>query len=807
MVPDLNFQSHPGKPLEEHICGVINKSRKLTSSPIAEVAALFHDLGKMNPNFQAKLEGNPVHGYSHHAYLSALAFVYCLKTNQQEMMQLFQVENKNDFILRILQTISIIAYHHGNISNLENMPNMDEINSATDFLNQEALPFSDFLNQKLRQNFRPFSVDFNEREFRRVGKYNPMIHKHLWMANALDNFTNTQFAFASLIQADKRDAGKNNYFRTEEEITESISEIDQSLGQKFKEHESAVNPSKLNQLRTAIRIEATKNIEKFLQQGQRIFTLTAPTGAGKTFTLLSLARQIQKQKGNLGIIYAVPFLSITEQVQKILEADLKIDYLAINSKAQNNDIEKAQKAYEFNPTNENLQRLIQFDFAEQTFDHPFIVTTFVQLFETLVSNKNSTLLKLPNFANRIFLIDEVQSLPPRLYIFFSAWLDDFCKKHDSYAVLSTATMPKLDFPINDYLQEEKKPELLFKNYHLPTELTDALQYFNQSVFNRYKINLIDETSFLIIDLAKHIVDQEQSCLVILNTITDTKLLYDELSGLLPNVILLNTHFIPADRSQKIDAVKALLGQGEQVILISTQLIEAGVDIDFPVVYRDLCPLPSLIQSAGRCNRNKKTDMGQVYFFQLKKDQGRPSSEVIYKKEAAEFLKFSKKEIQNGIEEKDLFKVQSKFFDFIRDNLNIGNFDFGTDQHANMIECVNKAQFELLGKFQLINKDVFGEQYRYYIPKNSEDRAYDELLEIMFQLKDAKTFEDSKKIKILLNNGLKDKGNRILNLRIGKNQIAPQFSNSDEKFGIRVLSELSKYSYETGLELGSENLLL
>ena len=181
--------------------------------------------------------------------------------------------------------------------------------------------------------------------------------------------------------------------------------------------------------------------------------------------------------------------------------------------------------------------------------------------------------------------------------------------------------------------------------------------------------------------------------------------------------------------------------------------------------------------------------------------------MIYKKEAAEFLKFSKKEIQNGIEEKDLFKVQSKFFDFIRDNLNIGNFDFGTDQHANMIECVNKAQFELLGKFQLINKDVFGEQYRYYIPKNSEDRAYDELLEIMFQLKDAKTFEDSKKIKILLNNGLKDIGNRILNLRIGKNQIAPQFSNSDEKFGIRVLSELSKYSYETGLELGSENLLL
>jgi CRISPR-associated endonuclease/helicase Cas3 len=809
MVFDLNFQSHPDKTLEEHICGVIEKSRKYSSLPIVEVASLFHDLGKINPNFQAKLKGDKVRGYSHHAYLSVLAFVYCFKANQSEILNLLRAKSKDDCVLKILQIVTIIAYHHGDIPNLDGMPNMDEIESAAYFLNKNTLPFSDFLIQKLNQNFKPFSVDFDEREFRRVAKYNSLVHEKIWTKNALENFSDTQFAFASLIQADKRDAGRNDYFQTEEKIAHSIFEIDCSLGQKFMTHESEPNPTKLNQLRTSIRIEATKNIEKYLNLNQRIFTLTAPTGAGKTFTLLSLARQIQKQKGNLGIIYALPFLSITEQVQNILKEDLNVDFLAINSKTQNRNIEEAQKAYEFNPTNENLQRLIQLDFAEQTFDHPFIVTTFVQLFETLLSNKNSVLLKLPNFRNRIFLIDEFQSIPPRLYIFFSALLDDFCKRNNSYAILSTATMPKLDFPIKDYLPVEMKPDLLFRDYHLPIELSEFDKYFSQPVFNRYQIDWIDNDNFLMSDLAEHIINQGQSCLVILNTIADTKSLYDELLAKLMDIriILLNTHFIPEDRIKKIETAKNLLESGKQIILISTQLIEAGVDIDFPIVYRDLCPLPSLVQSAGRCNRNKKVDKGQVYFFQLQKMQGKPSSEIIYKKEAAEFLKFSKKKIQSGIEEKDLFKIQSEFFDFIRDNLTIGEFDYGFNQRSNMIECINKAQFEMLGNFQLINKDTFGEQYRYYIPKDDNDDAYDKLVEILSSLNNTETFEKRKQIKIRLNNELKSLENRILNVRITNNQTTPLYSNSDEKFGIRVLADLNKYSFDKGLELGTTNQML
>jgi|LSQX01.2.fsa_nt_gb CRISPR-associated endonuclease/helicase Cas3 len=809
MVSDLKFKSHPDKPLEDHIYGVISKSRKYSTLPVVEVAALFHDLGKLNPNFQKKLEGITIKEYSRHSYLSVLAFFYYLKANENEVKSSLGANSNRDFSIKVLQTIALIAYHHGDIPNFNDLLNMDEVEIAANFAMKQELPFSDFLAKKLANKHNNFIINYVEKEFIGIGKYIAHKHAKLWQTDALNYFMDTQFTFAALINADKRDAGKNEYFQFEDKIQESILKIESALTNTFYKFEKANNPSDLNKLRTAIRVEATDNIAQRLSGEQRVFTLTAPTGAGKTFTLLSVALEIQRKKGQLGIIYALPFLSITEQVQKILHDDLGIDYLPISSKSQNKEIETAQFNYELNPTKENLQKLLQQDFAEQTFDHPFIVTTFVQLFETLISNQNSTLLKLPNFSNRIFLIDEVQSLPPRLYIFFSAWIEAFCRKNNSYAVLSTATMPKLDFPIKETIADDLKPELLFKEYNskLPVELTNPQRYFSVDIFSRYRINLIDNDKFIIKDLTEHILRQTQSCLIILNTIADTKLLFEALKSEL-NVILLNTHFIPTDRSKKIERAKTHLKANEKVILISTQLIEAGVDIDFPIVYRDLCPLPSLIQSAGRCNRNKTINMGQVYFFQLQKEHGKSSSEIIYKKDATDFLRFCRNEIIDGIEEKQLFDIQSRFFTFIKENLSIGEFEYGHEQKANMIECINKADFERLGRFQLINNDTFGEQYRYYIPKDNNDFVYEDLVEIMQQSLNSKTYEERVKYKIAINSGLKALSDRVLNVHINsnKNQNAPAFRNSEEYFGIRVLSDLSSYSSDTGLELGIENLI-
>ncbi|SHI73767.1 CRISPR-associated helicase, Cas3 family [Cruoricaptor ignavus] len=808
MVPDIIW-SHPSKTLEAHTLGVLEKYLKNSSLPIGKVAVLFHDLGKFNPNFQKKVFGNPAYGYSHHSYLSALAFMNFLMKNEALTRDILGSNDKIDFKNKVQQILAIIAHHHGNLPDFDSLLSLDEMDSALRFLNENHFEWSNFLAEKLNLEHSSFCLDFNKTCL--LTKF----EDKNWKPNALVNFMDTQFVFSSVIEADKRDAANNDAYDFWTNLCSFQKNFWEKLNSKFIEIDGFSEASALNKCRTEIRKEATAKVEENYELGKRVFSLPAPTGAGKTFTLLSVAKKLQELDGNLGIIYALPFLSITDQVQEILEG-LGIECLPISSKSENEKLQKAQEDYENNPTPENLDTLLKQSFSEDTFDHPFILTTFVQFFESLVSNKNSTLLKLPNFKNRIFLIDEIQALPPRLYTFFAAWLDEFCRRHNSYAVLSTGTMPKFTLPDKIYPPEksDKNPRLLFKNYNSEciTEIISPEKYFNQEVFNRYWVKWLNEERTSFEELITHICSQQSSCLIILNTIADTKFLYNELKHKFPNVILLNTHFVVQDRIEKIDLVKRFLKNNEQVMVISTQLIEAGVDVDFPVVYRDLCPLPSLIQSAGRCNRNKKQQYGAVFFFHLINREGKSSAEMIYRKEAKDFLRFCKDEINGKVFEKELFYIQSKFFEQIKNDLTVGEFTYQIDRYGNestynFIECINKAEFAKAGKFKLIVESRFGESYQYFIPENDMDKRYEELVLLMKESLKAESIQQRLYYKSRIESALKKISGRLLTVRIRKEQTAPQYSNPEEYFGIRVLSDLSRYSKETGIELGYENCIL
>lgn len=808
MVLDLEFESHPNKKLEEHIKGVVELTLHRSSSPFVYWAALFHDIGKMNPNFQAKLKGEATGGYSNHSYLSLLAFTNFALANIDLLKEKCNIESNEEFALFVLLVSVIIGKHHGDLPDLENFsPSSEEFIAAYAFFqeNVDVLPIQEFIEKRLNLPSEDFSLALNKKTDI-ILTFTDRIHKSAWKKNPLRFFMGTQCAFAALIESDKRDAGNiiDFYFKTS--VAQSVNDLSNSLSSKFESFDDSSSVSVLNKLRTSIRVEAVQGVRKAIQREERIFTLTAPTGAGKTFSLLAIADEIRRVKGDLGIIYALPFLSITEQVEDIAKTLLK-DVLSINSKAENDRIERAQQLYEKEQTPENLNKILKEDFVQNTFDHPFIITTFVQLFETLVGNRNSTLLKLPNFANRIILIDEVQALPPRLYIFFTAWLQEFCRRNNSFAVLSTATMPKMEIPIKTSAKEELRADLLFVDYSPPKELIDAAKYFSEDTFNRYRIDILSDKCN-VDDLAEHILKQENSSLVILNTIADTKALYDKLEYRCDNLFLLNTHFIPDDRSRIIDEIKAKLAANIRVVLISTQLIEAGVDIDFPIVYRDLCPLPSLIQSAGRCNRNKKIELGQVFFLQLINDKGRSRASLIYRDEAKAFLDFCIKELKSGIHEKELFGVQSKFFEYIKDNLSIGDFISGHESRVNMVECVNRARFETLGRFKLINENV-GEQIQFYILKDENDFVYEDLELLLAKLSASKTFTERQELRIKLSSFQKKLNGRILNVRLNKyNKSQYPIDNFVyEIMGIKFISH-TNYSSKTGLIVNNvENCFL
>src|SRR5205085_4555373 len=225
--------------------------------------------------------------------------------------------------------------------------------------------------------------------------------------------------------------------------------------------------------------------------------------------------------------------------------------------------------------------------------------------KTLVSNKNATLLRLPNFSRTIFLLDEIQALPPRLYTFFVALLDEFCRQFDSYAVVSTATMPYLEIRPKENVANQpdnEKPEKLFATYTRPSELLDAGCYEGK-VFNRYSISNKKHIS-TVEQLADAMQDHNDSCLVILNTIDDTKRLYALLREFygVDECILLNTHFTLNDRRAKLNHCQQRLKDKEKIVLVSTQLIEADVVIDFAVLYMGWYPPANQIQSAFRWKR-------------------------------------------------------------------------------------------------------------------------------------------------------------------------------------------------------------
>ncbi|MBP5724832.1 MAG: CRISPR-associated helicase Cas3', partial [Bacteroidales bacterium] len=617
---------------------------------------------------------------------------------------------------------------------------------------------------------------------------------------------NIQSAFANLIQADKADAAKFDSFVKEDK--DDVGTFSDVFCKKLDAFLKTLNQnSDLNRLRTQIRCEAVKNIKGLLPKGKRVFDMTSPTGSGKTLMLLSLTAEIIKQKGSKRIIYALPFLSITEQIENEV---LKIfkgheQYIQrIDSKSVNPRFDEIQNELDSMPNEEKIEELNALDFKEDTFSYPLIITTFVRFFESLLSNRNSVLQKLPNFSNCVFLLDEIQALPPRLYGFFVAYLSKFCEMFDSYAIISTATQPNLELP--DY---DDNIKVFFPDYEKPSPLL-PLDYFKNELFNRYaityKANNIDIHS-----LIEMVIKEDDSVLLILNTIDDTKEAYKQLLGRFDGLlILLNTHFTPNDRKRKIQEAKHKLAANKKVIVISTQLIEAGVDIDFPIVYRDFTTVASIVQSAGRCNRNgNMSQKGKVILFKLMNND-KIRYELIFRGNDYIWINYTSNAfIKDYYEEKSLLEVQKLYFNQIQRKSLFAVY--GKKLEENFLTDIKSCMFEKLGNFRLIEEEYFGSEIRFYVADNDKDSKFEELLEKQEQLIEMLKQEPKVDITVIkakkkdIENHLKKMANQIVQVRLKKSQNIP-LSVSESYFDLHKISPFS-YSYNEGVNMDNVECIL
>lgn len=810
---DLNkYYSHPGKLLKVHLENVVLSSKRFTSSRAAKLVSLFHDIGKVNPNFQQKLDGLCPKGYDHHAYLSAYVFFLSLIRNSS-IFQIPQGFNRKNYLISL---ITIVAKHHGDLPNM--MPNNGnsilsdyEVVNLYAFLDKTDIPLDEIISELIEllgiKTTEFTSLESLETQRVRNTFAELVTNKPNEYKVALPFYLEIQSIFSALIKADKSDAGDMvSTIAKEAEDLESFSHIYPSILQHYLDDLNS--QTLLNVERTKIRQESINSIRKGLKNGKQIFELTAPTGSGKTLMLLSLASEIIKAKGAKRIIYGLPFLSITEQVEsevlKILKG-YECFVQRIDSKSTNTRFDDIQKELDENPSEKLLQELEALEFQEDTFGYPFIITTFVRIFETLLGNKNHELMKLPNFSNCVFLLDEIQSLPPRLYGFFVAYLDKFCKLTGSFAIVSTATQPVLRLP-----GDNKEAKDFFLDYEPPFKLL-SLSHYENPVFNRYTVE-VQKSIIDIEQLGHQVLQEEKSVLVILNTIQDTKDLYNFIRKNMDdtNVLLLNTHFTPSDRSQKIYLAKEKLCQGDKVVLISTQLIEAGVDIDFPVLYRDFATISSIVQSAGRCNRNgKNAEKGKVVVVRLGTNQGERSS-LIYQGPDKELINFSRESFyeSENCEEKDMLNIQKTFFEKICSQLVFGAY--GKNLENNLMKDISQCMYEKVGKFSLIDKNIFGEEYLYYVPCNNNDDNFELLIGYQKDLIESLSHNDKKSIilchKRKLSNQLKKMANRIVQIRIRPNQSKPITSSDEDYNGLYKMST-ECYNFRTGIQIDGGGMLL
>jgi CRISPR-associated endonuclease/helicase Cas3 len=810
MVADLgDYNSHPDKLLVDHVEGVVEGTRERTDLDVAELAAIFHDVGKLNPNFQDKLKPDATSsGYAHHSYLSALAFLCYFLRNKDDALD----EIGRDGLGSVL---ALIAHHHGDLPNFPHLLSESEVEDMIAFLREgHSLPGSQLVGRW--HGHTAFSLQEQHEDAKELcgeDALKPLIGT---IENPLRFFLETQWGFASLIAADKADAAGLS------RRTDAVDEFCSDYGDRLNTHLASLpQDSELNRLRTRMREEACRNIRDRLDEGRRVFSLAAPTGAGKTFMMLALAREIIERDGPHRLIYALPFLSITEQVEDVTEevfGELSEHIRRVDSKGQNERLKNLQEQLEGGDP-DAFEKMRAEQFATETFDHPFIITTFVRLFETLVSNRNAELLKLPNFQQSIFLIDEIQALPPRLYGFFVALLDAFCEMHDAYAVISTATMPNFEL-----LEEARHDvETFFPDYEaLPSHDLLSAEYFDNELFDRYRVEG-EESPLSLDELAGRLRDESESVLVILSTIDDTKDLYKKLEGTVDaHVELLNTHFTPEDRRAKIERCDRITdpdeeGDADRVILISTQLIEAGVDISFPVLYRDVCPVPSVVQSAGRCNRNGEAEgKGRVVLFELRRNE-QSRANLIYRGRDKSFLDYARQELPGEtFDELELLDVQRGYFDeHIHDKTLFGvHFSpqyqngNGEDGRLDFIARMKEAHFEDIGEFELIDSEFFGEEYQFYVP-GEEDWSFEQMKGIREELIEI-PFEEHEKRQakhLELQQHLRGMADRIIQVRISKHdtETVVDAMVADECMGIRKL-KAGLYDRERGLQLSKTAII-
>jgi CRISPR-associated endonuclease/helicase Cas3 len=413
----------------------------------------------------------------------------------------------------------------------------------------------------------------------------------------------------------------------------------ESLGDRLETLLAGFRParSKLGELRCAV----SDDCIQAAQGPSGLYSLTAPTGSGKTYSLLRFALQHACRHGMSRVICAEPYTSIIEQ-----NAQVYRDVLG-----EENVLEH-HSGFDFDSDEFSADGLGQrLRLAAENWDAPVIVTTNVQLFESLYSNKTSRCRKLHNIANSVIVLDEAQMIPTDFLIPCVKALAELVKHYGCTVLLSSATQPALE----SFFEKEGLgcAEIISDTEELFSEL--------RRVTYRSLGSVSDE------ELADCLAGDCQA-LCIVNSRKQARVLYEAASDRVADVSAvyhLTTLMYPEHRARVLAEIRERVRDGEPCIVVATSLVEAGVDLDFPVVYRAVAGVDSMIQAAGRCNREGKrlAEESIVYLFESAESYSLPR-EVSQRAEVSRLALPELGDEDGDVTEMDALETVESFFNLL-----------------------------------------------------------------------------------------------------------------------------------------------
>ena len=667
----------------ENILKLENAEEELYYKMIDDVVN-FHDFGKINSQFQIdkmlneeilKMEDKyNISGVlgSDHSLLSASMFIAYYFEKIIALIEI--VETKKIVILfEILFALSyVISKHHGNLDSfeeyIEKLSRNNDENILKELKNISVSNGGILLQAFLEKETITIFFNFIETYIsERKKKENISSHE------AMSIFVFTKMMFSLLVASDYystnefmqeikyEDFGNMGNIDTIKKEYEN-SEIIKSI--RDKEKNGIPNDEDINNFRTKIFLEAEKNLEK--NKDSNIFFLEAPTGSGKSNTALNLSLKLLSENRRK-IFYVYPFNTLVEQNMNTLKNIFGNNEEAIKNITVVNSITAlTNKDSRDIPIEEYSDILMD----RQFLNYPFIVTTHVGIFNTLIGNTKEDCMPFYQLANSVIVFDEIQAYKNTIWTEIIKILNSYAKLLNIKIIIMSATLPNLSY----LLDEEEK-----NNISKLIENRD--EYFNNTIFkNRVEVNydLLSEQKIEYEELLQHIIENSlnsQKILIEFISKNDAKKFYE----LCENNEDLNVDYEililtgEDNKARRNSIIKKINSKYKKIILISTQLIEAGVDIDVDVGYKNISGLDNEEQFLGRINRSCKKS-GKAYFFYLTDAKKVYKNSVIIENK----LNLFSDEMKDVLENKNFDVFYSKVLEILKrkakEKINNDNFE-------------------------------------------------------------------------------------------------------------------------------------